>query len=559
MTNIPNRTITLTDWLPMGDGSVRGFNKEGEPNWQLSAGNYVDRVIDPELIFPRPDSETPVWAKHRRHHPNVPYRIPIGVSFGSWPFYFEAISVPSGATVGSFLTPTGDSLIVGDDYGVVEWANPTAGNHSFHIRVHFQDGYAPLDVQWTLEVTTVGTIFVDAVSGNDTTGDGTIANPFQTAQGWYEDDHTLKTYSGYQVCYRAGTHILSADNTAQALGANAFRCDSQNKPLVHYAYPGETVVADFSLSKFTLGYPNSEPVGKDGADWFWSIDTVGIQNVDNPALFSIYGNADGDRAYTAGQGGQRMTWFECEHKDAVNNNTSANNAGVVFAPNAGENDKRHYILASRVTFNNVMQGGGRAGNFNGYYLSSTDNWLSEHITDIGCNFGLGSVVCKSTTGAFCARNIDASATNDSLFKLASGGSYDPDNTGYTELSYSKFKYVSDVAGSTVVVHPSVVPLYEPLTKNHKPAYLVRNTLLTNSAHGESDTITIHGGWDTYMYGNYLATNRPAFGVGDTENINSADTDDYVVATIAAVDGNLNLVDRVTNLGQYGAEVLNEAN
>lgn len=535
------------------DGTLDGRYKQGnKPNAtspvQLAATNYVDRVADPELIFPRPDSETPAWAKHRRHHPNVPYRIPIGVSFGSWPFYFEAISMPTGATVGSWLTASGDKLIVGDDYGVVEWTNPTVGNHSFHIKVHFQDGYPPLDVQWTLEVTTAGTIFIDAVSGNDSTGDGTIGNPFQTIQSWYEDDHTLKTYSGYQVCYRSGTYSMTATNTAQAITAGAVRLDSQNKPLVHYPYLGEAAVADFSAGHFTIGYPNSEPVGKDGADWFWSVNTTGMENIDNPTLFSIFGNADGDRVYLATQGGQRMTWFDCEHKDALNNNTSSNNAGIVFAPNAGTDDKRHYIYASRVSFNNVVQVDGQSTNFNGYYLGSTANWLAEHITDTGCNFGSGAVASKSTAVDFCIRNL---ISPDSKLSVATGGSYDPDYGGVVEVSYSKIGYISDVAGQTIKINAAQTA-YDDVTKNHKPIYLVRNTLLTDSSHGQSQAINIGGAWDTYMYGNYLAKNVNTF--TSTVNVNAADSDDYIESSIGSVDASLNLVDRVTHLGAYGAEV-----
>ena len=54
-----------------------------------------------------------------------------------------------------------------------------------------------------------------------------------------------------------------------------------------------------------------------------------------------------------------------------------------------------------------------------------------------------------------------------------------------------------------------------------------------------------------------------YDVGNQENENSADLDDFVQVTAAesALDANLNLITtyRAANLGQYGAEVINENN
>ena len=135
---------------------------------QLPAANYIPAKQAAHLIHPRPDSETASWAKHRRHYPGIKYEVPVGVSFGSWPFFYDLTTAPAGATIGENVIAVDGELVPGDDYGVVTWDNPTEGTHNFQVTVSFQDGATPLVIEWTLEVTTTGTIFVDAVNGLDT-------------------------------------------------------------------------------------------------------------------------------------------------------------------------------------------------------------------------------------------------------------------------------------------------------------------------------------------------------------------------------------------------------
>ncbi len=554
-TNLINSSFVLSGVTNNPDGSL---SSSGGSGWQLPVGNYVTRVIDPELIFPRPDSETAAWAKHRRHHPNVPYRIPIGVSFGSWPFFFEVISAPSGATVGGWLTESGDKLIVGDDYGVVQWDNPVAGNHSFHIRVHFQDGYTPLDVQWTLEVTTVGTIFIDPIGGNDSTGDGTIGNPFQTIESWYESDHTLKTFTGYQVCYRAGTHALSVDNTTQGITAGSVRMDSQNKPLVHYAYPSEAVTFDMDSAAFTLGFPNSEPVGKDGSDaFFGGIIFDGYRAGDNPRQFAVFSGAKGDRAYTAGQSGQRMTWFETTHQNMVVSETTTNNAGILWATNPSTGFKRHYWLMSGTKLDTVKTTPSVSVNFNGFYVSGAQNHLAENFTVIDCNFGKGAYANKTVAVDICLRNHDYTLSPTS-YSYAVTGSYDTSYGGLLEISYSKLNVINTETQEGVLMN-NEFDAYDSQNSNFKPVYLVRNSFnfdVTDT--GGQALLRTGGGWPFYMYGNFCQVDDMFHDNNEQENENSADSDDYihVPSGSSAYDANLDLQgsSRTSYLGRYGAEV-----
>lgn len=541
------------------DGTLDGRYKQGnKPSAtspvQLPATNYVTRVADPELIFPRPDNETPAWAKHRRHHPSVPYRIPIGISFGSWPFYFEAISMPTGATVGSWLTTSGDKLIVGDDYGVVEWLNPTVGNHSFHIKVHFQDGYAPLDVQWTLEVTTAGTIFIDAVSGNDSTGDGTIGNPFQTIESWWLGDEQDATYREYQVCYRGGTHNVAADNTLTGITGGNWQLNGTDKPLVHYGYQGENVIFDMSDTTIVCGF--TTPVaGVSASDcWFSNIEFNGGPVArNNPRQFFFAGESSSATTYTAGGNGQRNTWFECTHKDFVNVTTAADNSGVLWAPNTTSNEKRHYWAVIRADFTNVRYNTGVFLNFNGFYLSQGWNYLGEHITCTNTNFGKGPVTCKSSANRVCSRNHDYSAAPDQIFGMNLAGSYDSTNAEVWELSYSRINMqLTATVDVCLFVNQSNVT-YDSVGQNHHPVQVYRNTF--SRAPDDGGAIRT-GGWDVVMKNNVLVADSAFYLT--PENSNSADTDDYLLYSVASnpLDTNLNLTgsERTTYLGQYGAEV-----
>lgn len=547
------------------DGSLDGRYKQGnKPSAsspvQLAATNYVDRVADPELIFPRPDSETPAWAKHRRHHPNVPYRIPIGISFGSWPFYFEAISMPTGATVGSWLTASGDKLIVGDDYGVVEWSNPTVGNHSFHIKVHFQDGYPPLDVQWTLEVTTAGTIFIDPVNGNDSTGDGTIGNPFQTVNAWWLDDLTDTTYSQYQVCYRGGTHNVSASNVITGVSFGNWRLVDNDKPLVHYGYSGESVVFDMSNTTIVIGQASGQGTGPDGSDWFFGgITTTGGNDQANPKLFAVNSPSFGDRTYTAGQGGQRMTWFENSFTNASFTQTAADNGGVLWSPNSGADTKKHYWLCSRNTLSNISHTGASNINFNGFYISNAQNHLNEHMTVVNCDFGREAFHNKTTAVNICQRNVDYSASPQSLTSMISG-SYDSNYGGAVEYSYCKFTLPVGSTSQLISLNGTFTT-YDSNNANYKPYYLVRNTFNYDvSPTGQMGMIRGNGSWPFFMYGNFCQTDDMWYDIDNQANENSADADDFVQVSAgsSALDVSLNLqgANRTNYLGQYGAEVSN---
>jgi hypothetical protein len=552
-------SFTFQGGIPQGtDPETYGAALPDVPQgWQLPVGNYVDEQVSMELIFPRPDAETPDWAKHRRHHPSTPYFCPVGCAFGSWPFYFEAITLPTGATIGNYLTVSGDKLVAGVDYGVVRWATPTLGNHSIHIRVWPQGGGDPINVFWTLEVTETGTIFIDPVSGNDSTGTGTFALPFKTIEAWWLGDETDATYSEFQVCYLAGNHNVAADNATTGITAGNWQMNGTVKPLVHYGDAGG-VMPVFDMSNTTIIFGILSGTGISGSDCFLgNIDFNGTHvALDDPRQFSFFDFADGDEVYTIGQGGARNTWFNTRHSDAINHTTSGNNSGICWSQNAGT-QRRHYWYQSQVDMENIYMDPGATSptntNLNGFYLSSTVNWLAENGACTNTKFGRGPYAIKTGAQSLCIRNIDQTLSPVQNMGLMLAGASFVDGGGPYEISYCKSLVTGTDANDVNVLINANFSTYDSENPNHLPVYLIRNNFSRVPATNRS-TVDISNGWPVVEIGMIYVSDDILWGATDpTED--GTNFKHYAIA-LDPMDSSLDLTgaERTANLGVFGAEV-----
>jgi hypothetical protein len=520
-------------------------------SYQLSAGNFSPRKVDPILIYPRPDVETAAWTKHRRHYPGIGYRVPIGVSFGSGPLVYELIAGPSGASIGEFLVVSGDTLIPNEEYGVLTWANPTTGNHPFHVRVSFQDGFAPVDVYWTLEVTTTGTIFIDAVSGSDSTGNGTLGNPFQTINAWWKNSLTDIIYSGFQVCYRGGTHNVSADNSATGVSGGNWRLKGTDKPLVHYPYTGEAVIWDMSNTTVVMGDAGvvGGAVGSD--TYFGKFIYEGGNTGDNPKHFSFLDATFSSEVYAAGGNGQRITFDTPHHRNFICDTRSDNNAGCCWMPypDAASN-RRHFIYIHRPTFENVKQGPNAAtapDNFNGYFISNGKNVLTDHVTCIDTIFGKGPVVAKAGGEFWCLRYIDSVQAPNQIVGVEPTGSYMPSAGGPVEVSYSKVRNTgTDTASVVLFINVTNIAYNASL---HDPIYVTRCTL--SRVPDDGSVIQRRGNWDLQVDGVLFVANT-------IEYLGPDPSGNFLKYTVAnnPLDANLNLTGqaRTDQLGLFGHEI-----
>jgi len=532
---------------------------------QLPAARYIPAKQAAHLVHPRPDSETASWAKHRKHYPGIKYEVPVGVSFGSWPFFYELTgSSPAGATIGENVVEVDGRLVPGDDYGVVTWDNPTVGSHTFQVTVSFQDGAIPLFIDWTLEVTTAGTIFVDAVSGLDTNDGVLVADggtgPLKTIDGWFKADYTDRTYTGYQVCYLAGTYVVG---TADPATTGNMRMNYLNKPLVHYAKNVEAVTWDFQ-NTMLMGITSPQPgTGVNAGeynfhDWFLGrITCSGGPTGDNKRRWYVIGDAESSFPYDGTEGGCRNTWFKSPQIDWTSTGAVNDNAGICFGENTGSGTPaRAYFYVTQCPITNITSTQGDTTNFNGWWLGQSAYFLAEHNVITNTNFGRGPYSAKSSEYRSCYRNIDMSAAPDQPFVPDCAGSYAIGYGGGSELSYSKINYTGTKTVDTAVKWGHHFEPFDDVTyPNHEKNWQFRNSVskapATNGECFRSDnwpTEVIQDIWCSKSDGIYLDAPSNTQLDGDWKLYAVADD---------PFDSSMNLTN-TEFAGTHGAEVLLES-
>ena len=237
-TDAAGNTGTATANLTVSEQGVAGA-------WQLAGdgvsadSHWIKAKMPMHPIFPRPDSETQSHARHRWAHPDFRYEIPIGVQGGAWPFKYEIINGPSGATIGQYY---GDP-----DYGVLKWdpAVGDSGTKTFTVRVTDQE-LNTVDLTWTTTIDANQFVFVDASAAS--TGSGTITSPLKTFADWYRGsvDATDATYHNKIVVFRSGNYTA----TGSAANGGNVRLESAYKTPSLIGYPNELVNIDCSSAVF---------------------------------------------------------------------------------------------------------------------------------------------------------------------------------------------------------------------------------------------------------------------------------------------------------------------
>lgn len=145
--------------------------------WGLDAGHFKGYIF-PIAVHPRPDSETAQYARHRINAIGQKYRIPISVGHGAWPFKFEILNAPAGATIGQTLTLSGNSLVAGPDYGVFNIESTTVpGTYQCEV-VAIDQNNIKTYFKWSLNVSDSNWVYLDTSAA--TNGSGTLASPFNT-------------------------------------------------------------------------------------------------------------------------------------------------------------------------------------------------------------------------------------------------------------------------------------------------------------------------------------------------------------------------------------------
>lgn len=180
-----------------------------------------------ELTNIKPAGSVGFDATHRifRAYPGLEYNIRAAVIGGAYPYTFPLSNAPSGMTV--------------DARGVVRWPSPDS-TASATIVVRDSEG-TQVSATWTIDVTTAGFRFVDAVRGNAApSGAGTLDNPWRTLADVYNNAGASDI-----IYFRAGTYNqLSLPR--QSVGGAWERVEwNSTKACIWLAYPGETPTINF--------------------------------------------------------------------------------------------------------------------------------------------------------------------------------------------------------------------------------------------------------------------------------------------------------------------------
>jgi hypothetical protein len=220
------------------------FSSEVSATTAAGGGTFVEPSnFALELIAPRASGTAPSLedgtpnfpSGHRclKAYTGITYTYKCDVMGGSFPYTFSIANAAAGMSINATT-------------GVITWTNPQS-NSTPTITVTDAEGTEVAGTP-TIVVTTSGFKFVDAVGGDDTTGTGTLAAPWQTFS-------KMKTASaaGDITYFRAGTY--STNLTPDASGGKTaefsppgnwsrIEVNSSTRSVRWLAYPGEAVIFD---------------------------------------------------------------------------------------------------------------------------------------------------------------------------------------------------------------------------------------------------------------------------------------------------------------------------
>lgn len=179
-----------------------------------------------------------------RAYQGIEYNIHADAVGGKWPYTYSLSNAPSGMTI-----EAGPCTVIGPSCtaGTITWTNPTATASNIVVTVTDALG-TQVTGTWSITVSTTigsgGFCFADAVSGNDTTGNGSLATPYQTL---------FKVYSSCGsnsiVYFRAGTYNFTGFTpTGSGDCFNTTTWSHGTHPSVLIGYPGETATINFEGS-----------------------------------------------------------------------------------------------------------------------------------------------------------------------------------------------------------------------------------------------------------------------------------------------------------------------
>jgi hypothetical protein len=284
---------------------------------QLPAGHFEPAKMPMALVYPRPDGETYVHARHRKAYPGIANRIPVVVQGGAYPFIYSIQAGPSGATIGATYADS--------DYGVWSWTPSADGTaQTVTVRVTDQEG-AFVDATWTITADAASFVFLDPAT--PTSGSGTISSPYKTWPDVFGTTTTDTSNTERVLVLRGGTHTVVGYSSATPAGNLPML--AYNKPMGWIGYPGETPTVVCSTAAINFTGSN------DGLDFFTSGVRYLTTRLDLPNTRFFFVGA---------LAASRSTWFECVFEDLTRGTVGTDNPGaIVMFDNNNAVGRRQYV------------------------------------------------------------------------------------------------------------------------------------------------------------------------------------------------------------------------
>jgi hypothetical protein len=306
-------------------------------SFPLPSANFVQAKMPMKVVYPRPDTETQIHSRHRWAHPAMSYEIPIGVQGGAWPFKYEIVSGPNGATIGQNYGE--------DNYGVITWTPTTSsGVESFTVKITDQQ-LNTVSATWNVTIDADQFIFVqDGFTGTKL---GTITQPLESWADWYMNDANNSIYANKIVVFRGGSYSIIGDPNQN--GNIEINTGVKSPSII--GFPGELPVMDCSAAKiFTRGGANVKDIFVADIRWEHS-----RQDVNNAHFFWATGDVT------------RSTWFRNYFYDHGPGIKGTDNTTAVFVSSTATH--KNNILYKNNTHDNFHNTGSNGSYVDIYYSS----------------------------------------------------------------------------------------------------------------------------------------------------------------------------------------------
>ena len=491
----------------------------------LLGGHWVPANQTLQLIYPLIDSVTSANSRHRWAYFDgtnvIQYQIPIVALGGSYPYVFtlDSASTALGMTIGQGFGST--------NYGVLTWSpSGSVSGHTVTVTITDQQLNS---VQAVFTISTSSAIshfvFLDALSGSDTSGSGTFGSPWQTLQKAFGATYQAKGVLGAgAICYLkpTATYPTAGVKYTDSTDINAspwFEMNTTTKPVALIGLGGQAVL-DWTSGVFALA------LGDNAQDFFIaSLNPTGVStSVPNAKFVTIVG------------GGQvRFTSFNTIWTNSGYGGSGTDVSAPYTAPDLGGSNFRSNIAI--VGFSETNRQSGQPGNnYCGHTFYSSQNWVSDGFT-INMPSGSFDSVCyaKGTNQNYEMRNHFINVANAGTGGCCSNG-FQPANEPASTNGEVRYCYI----GSNVTLTNQKIGTQ---AGSYGSFFMNRNTLI-----GQFENA--FGGTGLYQNNVVQTSGTPIpTGTGDTASGNVTATSGIINSTTLQLQGSA-----AGSVGTVGAQI-----